>query len=824
MQMKKTLLLAFIASFLGVLAYDLDTKALAPIKHGVAEKHEKLTLVRGGKLQFAIFADLALEGALKDKSKKSIEMAVKVLADAFEKCVGERPEVIGPEQFDKLGNYKYMIAVGNSVAARLLGVDYTKLPPQGFVVKTFDKGVLIVGNDTTIQVEASGRGRGTLYGALDFTERFLGVRYFFPGEAGTYWPKIQDFTVNPENYIDAPYFLSRCGTYHLWSGTSRQENIDTYGPFAGGLKRADVSFGDYYRFAYWETMPSHSPTPESLAKAYPDKLSTIFFTNESGKMYYNPKAHIGNLFDFTNLEFADLLIDTWKKYLAGDEMIGACPRKEFGSRLICNDKAVGFGNCDTYLSNPEIFGNKYIKELNLVTEADMARPKNALMANVYGRFVKYLAERVEKELPGKKLLFLAYYNSEYAPIDPRFNRWPSNVEIILCNANAAPRRIMDKRVRADFVKQTKEWTEVLGHPVNSLWLYDEYTNPYCRAIMGEFVGEVPKALGKYLGRGNLFFDSGFQFPYYTSFYSAFRYMWNPDWDADAGIEEHFPLFYGKEAGKYLIKFHRLLKRDCYEAYLKQGLAVPSYPPKVIAQLEELLKQAEAAIPPDSIEMRRFRIYAMPWSANFDSQHVIHSYVKPVFKAAALGDGEAVTIDGKADEAVWGRAEAVKFINPKGSYEEPKFAPEVKVAWGAKGIYMSFKAPGKPEVEKSFWSNCGYELFLMPKPHEQKYQLAFDANGKTYFGVQRLLPVPGPTDSNRKIADLQIKAEVGVDNWSCELFLPFTAFEEGAPKAGDVWRFNLVRNKLTEPKEVIATSLTLGNHHKYYMYGNLEFTK
>ncbi len=822
--MKKLVLLLLFTSLLSVFAYNLDTKALTPIKHGTTPKHDKLALVQGGKLQFAIVADVEQEKNLKDKSKKSIEMAVKVVADAFEKCVGERPVIVKPNEKERQDEFKYLIVVGDSPVARAQGVDYAKLPPQGFVVKTFGRGVLIVGNDTTIQEEASGRGRGTLYGALDFTERFLGVRYFFPGEVGTYWPSIKDFTVKPENYTDAPYFLSRQGTYHLWSGMSRRENIDTYGALAGGLKRADVSFGDYYRFAYWESMPTHSPKPEVLAKAYPDKLSTIFFTSQSGKMFYNPKAHIGNLYDFTNLEFADLLIDSWKRYLAGDEKIGECTRKEFGHGLICNETAVGFGNCDTYLSNPEIFGNKYIKELNLVTDADKARPRNALMANVYGRFMKYLAERVEKEFPGKKLLFLAYYNAEYAPRDPRFNRWPSNVEIILCNAEAAPRRIMDKRVRAAFVEQTKEWTEVLGHPVNNLWLYDEYTNPYCRAIMGEFVGEVPKALGKYLGRGNLFFDSGFQFPYYTSFYSAFRYMWNPDWDADAGIEEHFPLFYGKDAAKYLIKFHRLLKRDCYEAYLKQGIPVPSYPPKVIAQLEKLLKQAEAAIPPDSIEMRRFKIYAMPWAANFDSQHVIHSYVKPVFKAAAIANGEAVSIDAKDADAVWSRASAVKFINPKGSYDEPKFAPEVKVAWDAKGIYMSFKAPCKPEVDQSFWGNCGYELFLMPKPHEQKYQLAFDANGKTYFGVQRLLPLPGPTDSNRKIQDLIIKTEILDDGWNCELFLPFTAFEEGAPKAGDIWRFNLVRNKLTEPKEVIATSLTLGNHHNYNMYGNLEFTK
>ncbi len=241
--MKKLVLLALLPCLLELFAYNLDTKALTPIKHSVAEKHGELQLVRDGHLQFAVVADISREKGLKDKAKKSIEMAVKVVSDAFEKCVGERPVILKPDDAAAIAKYKYLIVLGDCAIARKHGVEYGKLPPQGFVVKTFEGGVLIVGNDTTILEDASGRGRGTLYGALDFTERFLGVRYFFPGEAGTYWPGMKDFTVKPENYTDAPYFLSRCGTYHLWTGVQK-ESIDKLGELAGGVKKADVSYGD----------------------------------------------------------------------------------------------------------------------------------------------------------------------------------------------------------------------------------------------------------------------------------------------------------------------------------------------------------------------------------------------------------------------------------------------------------------------------------------------------------------------------------------------------------------------------------------------------
>ena len=77
---------------------------------------------------------------------------------------------------------------------------------------------------------------------------------------------------------------------------------------------------------------------------------------------------------------------------------------------------------------------------------------------------------------------------------------------------------------------------------------------------------------------------------------------------------------------------------------------------------------------------------------------------------------------------------------------------------------------------------------------------------------------------RQIPGMEAKAIVNEDSWSCEAFIPFTAFEENKPAAGDSWRFNIVRNKLSKPVEVIATSMTLGDHHNYNMYGFLKFVE
>lgn len=803
--------------------YDLNTKALTPIKHGTAPKHDILKMVVAGKPKFAIVFDSKGEEHLKGSGakNKSIARAVGMIGDAFEKCTGTRPDIVDCLKNEaKLDKYPLWLVVGDCAIARKNGLDWKTIPEQGFTIRTFQRGIMIVGHDSTLDPARKPNSRGTMYGVLDFTERFLGVRYFYPGDIGTYWPKITDLTVTPANYTDSPRFMNRTGGWHLWRGVSKDEDLKKYGTLAGNVKKDDRSFGDYLRFGSKYQDSNHSPRPEHMAQAFPDKLKTIFYTTSAGKFMYNDKGHIGNLYNVLDLRFADILMDVWKAAINGEENIGAIPRKKFIG-LYASREAIAFGNCDTYQVEADIIGDPTVRELGLITEADRKRHRNALMANVYGRFYHYLAGRMEKELPGTQLIILAYYNAEYAPIDPRYKKLPSNILVNLCNVNSLKYINVPKK-RAEFQAQVKEWVAATGKPIHRLWLYDEYRNPYARAVMGEFVGDVPKALGKDLGDGCLFLDSSFNFPYYTSFYAAYRSMWNPDWDVDAGIEEHFPLFYGKEAGKYLLDFHRILKKDFMAEYYKQNVAVPLYPAALVDSLEELLKKAEAAIAPDSIEMRRFKIFAMPWAENFKTQRTRIAFQRPVHVASRILPGDKVQADGVASEEIWKTASPVKFINQLGTGEEPKFAPVAKVAWDEKGVYLSLESQGPPLTGKGLWNNCSYELFLMPGKAEQYYQFAFDAEGNTYFGKKRVLPVPGPVDSNYKVPGWVQKNIITDKGWSCEIFVPFTTFEEGAPKVYDSWRFNLVRTKFTKPKEVCGNSMTVGNHHYHEVYGCLIF--
>ena len=187
-----------------ILAYDLDTKALSPVKHGSTPQHQNLQLVSGKKLQFAIVTDSRGEQHLTGSKArdKSIAPAVQALVKAFEHCTGQTPAVVEAEDAAALERHAYWIVVGDCAVARAQGVDWKAIPEQGFVIKTFPRGVLIVGHDTTLLPERESLSRGALYGVYDFTGASSGA-IFLPGDIGTHWPQVSDFVVAPANYSDS---------------------------------------------------------------------------------------------------------------------------------------------------------------------------------------------------------------------------------------------------------------------------------------------------------------------------------------------------------------------------------------------------------------------------------------------------------------------------------------------------------------------------------------------------------------------------------------------------------------------------------------------
>ena len=478
---------------------------------------------------------------------------------------------------------------------------------------TFADGVVVAGNDSSLvagyntgTLERRGASLGTFYGALDFAERFLGVRWYFPGEYGTHWPRIADLSVEPIRYADAPYFNMRGGIYNFARSLSSKSLRDKWSKYMGPVSSQDAQFIRYWRDG--GTLPSnggHSPRPERMAAAHPDKLKTIFYTSPYGKFWYNDKGHVGNYYNVLDLGFADLLFEDWKAFYSSGGKTDAGGFKESFS-----DAWANFGVCDTYLPVHDMANDQRVKEMGLVSERDLARGGDGALANVYARFYQYLAKRMEKEMPGRRLMLLVYYNSLFASLDPRW-RLPSNVDIFVCDGNL-PTRIGNRAAMERSVRLYREWYEALGgRPALKAWTYASRFNPFVRAVGPELIGEIPKLLGKYLGRGYIYYGhdgADDLWHYYYANYVGFKSQWNPDFDVDAALDEHFDVFFGA-AGPHLKRFHAVLKKAYRDYFTPSDDPCPIYPPAVVDEMESCLAKARAAVPEGSPERRRCDLIA-----------------------------------------------------------------------------------------------------------------------------------------------------------------------------------------------------------------------
>ena len=759
-------ILVSLETFAGAAERSFDAKALVPVK--------KLAMPDGGPMAFA--KDGKCDFRIAFNARNHLERrAANMLAKCFERIVGERPGTNG--------TYAITFAADDTAE------------PEDFTVRTSPEGVALLGHPW--------------HAALDFAERILGVRWYFP-RTGEIYPKAKDLTIDPVAYSDAPYFPWRPEKWPTHCSVKNPGLVDKWQKYMPDLTRDEA-----YRFPdYWReggSLPpcgSHSPNPLTLAKNHSNELDTIFYRSPKGKFYYNPKGHIGNYFDVLNLDFAELLIRDWKDFYASKGKIDRGNYKNF-----CNDTYVSFGCCDTKMPLSDVIDHPTVKELGLITQADIDRDPHHAMRNVYGHFYNYLGKRIKEEFPGKKLVVLAYYDSQLAPVDPRYPI-PENVEINLCSGNL-PYGLGNAERKENVLRDFREWYEARGNrPAFKAWLYAGVADKLRRAVGPEFAGDVPKTLGKYMGRGGVFYDyTGGEdlWHYFYSVYCCWRSQWNPAFDPDAAVEEMMHDLFPGEAGTWMAKFHSDLKQMVRERIATGAMA---YPPEALDELERDLAEAKARLSDDSVVRARYALIADYFPAAFQTQRAKASYKPPVYEMRRRpGDAKG-----------WDSLKPMKMLNTR-TGGSSKLPVDVRLAWDDKGVYGHVRGSYVPaaDSEKDMWSNDSVEVFFSPGTgKEVMYQFAFDVLDRTYVGKQRRLPILQPRDTTFKGEGFTHKTRIGGGGWEAGFFIPWTVFEAKPPKTGESWNANVVVNRHSEPEETASTSFTLNNNSNMGMFGLLRF--
>jgi len=793
----------------------LENPALNPVDASVAPKHPPLALVADGKPSFAIVGRFREEAAvrgpggedLKSFRRDSVRRAADVLVEAFAKCLNARPPVLEADD-PAVSECRYVISLGETPWSEKLGMRPAELPREGFEIRTFPGGVAIAGMDG-FRVEGfydrynwrCGRltCNGTEQGAIDFVERFLGVRKFTNRGKGlwTIMPRRASLTVEPCAYRDHPRYWTRWPLNENWRGGISSD-------FFGG----------------------EAPKPFDLAKAHPNRLEDIFYRDGSGRLWQDPKDYGKNFLDVTSTNLAEVLVSDFKDFYEKEG-----EGSYWGTRWAPTTRYLWFGQCD----HRAPFDTPRAKALarKNPSACDAA-------SEIYGWFHDYLARRCQREFPGRTLVCMAYSNFLLPPRTIR--KFPDNVQMLACLGT--PALVRSARYRQTVGRVYDAWNAMCAPDKRCVpYTYDlNYgsASMIVQLLRGRYEGEFLRWAAAHtdtnlvytcLARGSK--EEG-AYGNELSSYLVYRAIWNPAFDAAAGTRDFFEATCGAEAAPHLVKICDLLAARWEADYLPTFEKGPyfrfsmnnlecfrSIPYTEFAQLYTStlddattsmmaaeLTAAEAKIGSDPDVRRRFDAFAVPFRKTLTDIAVYRQ---------KAGTGSVTITSARTEMPRLNVFTVAGGVTPRGVKTEMR--------WDGTGLFIwttSRYAPfggGKPLGE-----GASFDLMLAPgQTPTNVYRFQFGANGEREDWRKQLDP-PRPTDIGYHADGVRYvsAADEAKKTWTTEIFVPWTALYEGCPKKGDVWKMNFAMRRPDAKNELSSFGPTFGDLYRDDLFVKLLF--
>ncbi|NRA75214.1 MAG: hypothetical protein HRU16_04675, partial [Planctomycetes bacterium] len=165
-----------------------------------APAHPPVEVVRDGHARAVIFVADPVPSAKLERLVDELIEVIRLSSGAELERVEKAPPADRPAIF-----------IGDCEAAREAGIDAAEIPIEGFVVKTAEKRIFLVGSTKPLP-PGSGQwsNEGTAWAVADFLERFVGVRWYWPSALGgrTVMPSAS-LVIPPVHYHDQPVFRLR---------------------------------------------------------------------------------------------------------------------------------------------------------------------------------------------------------------------------------------------------------------------------------------------------------------------------------------------------------------------------------------------------------------------------------------------------------------------------------------------------------------------------------------------------------------------------------------------------------------------------------------
>jgi hypothetical protein len=363
----------------------------------------QVCLVRNGEAMAAVVhADAPTETA---------RYAVAELTDHTEKAAGVRlavyPESEAPEAVHT------RIFIGETERARHCGIDVSRLPREAYVMRSFGNDLFILGRESDADPLAQNNpDAGTLFGVYEFLERYLGVRWLWPGELGTYVPPADTLEFWSVNETRAPELAFR---NMVWS---RIRNVAIGG---AALSEEDVRLGfspegavNYgkavrvlmrrHRLGGHDAEPPTGHTASGWWEKYGEEHPEWFALRRDGTRGHPEKDYHNVPLCITNEELQDFIIAQWD----GKSVLRLGPVDRPG-RCTC-------AKCRAW-DGPQPETPPWFAERVYATDDRAQELFAGVTSDRYARFWKIMQEKAEKRNPDVLVSVSYIYENEFpAPV------------------------------------------------------------------------------------------------------------------------------------------------------------------------------------------------------------------------------------------------------------------------------------------------------------------------------------------------------------------------------------------------------------------------
>lgn len=741
------------------------------------------------------------------KSSNVIKFAADELRKYLKKSTGVDIKIVSSQS-----KGKQAIILGGGKLGKSLGIDLSKLPRDGFIIKKINNAIVIAGNNTSgVDVEkASKRGiwaqqyeKATLFGVYDFLERFVGVRFFFPGKIGTVVPKHKTLMVPAMDITEAPDFTRR--------------RVSAY----SGKLFKQISIKNKYEFnnlnmyrlrAETRYIPNcHGLRRCELPRRFTTKHSKYFSLLPNGKRDYDLSlpGHHGHLC-YTNKGLKNEIYKDAKAFLTGKSAssrgirkgwsqaafqtgyFNIMPQDGHSPRNFCRCPA-----CKKY------YGAGKAGELIWKFASDIA--VQLKRGNITG-YITCMAYGPYRSVPKVKI--------------------PDNILVMLALRGPwmelAPQA---QKIQKSNDQLIRDWDKKIAP--RKVWLWN-YANKHGSTDIKGIPNITPFSIGSYYKRNaaaitGAFVESEtdlFLFNY-LNWYIFFKVAWNNNTDVDALFNEHNRLMFGSGA-KAMGKFFRMLEKlwcvkvvgNTVNTPLGPVSITPSeskiweniYSQKLMDEFKQLFENAKklASKEPESIKRIRFmekNILCPLLEARSKYISVKNEVADLVFEITPAT--KSINIDGNINDKAW--KDSAKLVMVPFKADVSLVKTTVRGTWDEKYLYLSFECK-EPEIDKlSFanrkaddpliWKDSSVEIFLNPTGDRQIfYHLII--NPKGVLSDQKI--VFNKTGSKKYDwnwnSGAKVKTNVNKSSWTVEVRIPFATL--GIPNATGssiVANFNRSRN-------------------------------